>query len=68
MAAGAGAMGIRIGGPATYEGVTEDKPWLGNGMPASAQSIGDSTRLVERALVVWLAVWAALLIAGFWLR
>jgi adenosylcobinamide-phosphate synthase len=56
MAAGAGALGVRLGGPAPYHGVWEDRPILGEGAAADARSIQRALRLVRRAVVLWLLV------------
>lgn len=56
MASGAGALGIMIGGPTSYEGVLVDKPYLGIGKPAQSIDIKRSIRLVEKSLLVWLLV------------
>jgi adenosylcobinamide-phosphate synthase len=56
MAAGAGALGVRLGGPASYHGVWEDRPILGEGVVADTQSIERALRLVRRAVVLWLVL------------
>lgn len=56
MAAGAGALGVRLGGGAPYHGGWKDKPWLGEGRAASADSIAAAINLVQRALALWLVV------------
>ena len=56
MASGAGALGIRIGGPVPYAGVLRDKPWLGCGRAVRCADIKRATRLVERGLLLWLGV------------
>jgi adenosylcobinamide-phosphate synthase len=56
MAAGAGALGIRLGGAATYHGQVEARPPLGQGPAATAADIGRALDLVGRALWLWLAV------------
>jgi adenosylcobinamide-phosphate synthase len=56
MASGAGALGLIIGGPAIYDGVNHDKPYLGTGTQAQTTDIQRSIRLVEKALIVWLGV------------
>jgi adenosylcobinamide-phosphate synthase len=56
MAAGAGALGVRLGGPAPYQGVWEERPILGEGAAADAQSIQRALRLVRRAVLLWLLV------------
>lgn len=61
MASGAGALRVRLGGPAPYHGRWEDRPVLGEGEPPDASSIVRALRLVDRAVVAWLAV---VLLAG----
>lgn len=56
MASGAGSLNVLIGGPAVYHGVLEDRPTLGFGHPAKAAHIVAALMLVERTLVLWLAV------------
>jgi adenosylcobinamide-phosphate synthase len=56
MAAGAGALGVRLGGSAPYHGVWEQRPILGEGVAADARSIQRALRLVRRAVVLWLLV------------
>ena len=60
MAAGAGALGVQLGGGAPYHGGWKDKPLLGEGGTADANSIDAAIVLVRRSLVLWLGV----LIAG----
>ena len=62
MAAGAGALGIRLGGPASYHGRLTHRPALGYGRPAEAGDIGRAISLVRRTLALWLLV---LLSGGF---
>lgn len=66
MAAGAGALGIALGGAATYDGVVESRPPLGSGSTAVAADIGRAWRLVARTVAFWLAAasGAALLLKG----
>lgn len=56
MAAGAGALRVRLGGPAPYHGTMEERPRLGEGESASAASIQAALLLVGRGLVLWLLV------------
>jgi adenosylcobinamide-phosphate synthase len=56
MAAGAGALGLQLGGPTRYHGVLVEKPLLGEGLPARGQDIYRAIRLVQRALLLWLVV------------
>jgi adenosylcobinamide-phosphate synthase len=55
MAAGAGALGLRLGGPARYHGQIEDRPPLGAGRLATAADIARARTLIDRALALWLA-------------
>ncbi|WP_201316167.1 adenosylcobinamide-phosphate synthase CbiB [Dyella sp. EPa41] len=54
MAAGAGALGVQLGGAAPYDGVWESRPDLGEGNPPGADTIVRALRLVRRAVVLWL--------------
>lgn len=56
MAAGAGALGVALGGPAPYHGRWEDRPPLGEGVAPDAASIHRALRLVDRGVLLWLAV------------
>jgi adenosylcobinamide-phosphate synthase len=60
MAAGAGALGVALGGPARYEGEWHERPPLGTGAPPGVDDIERALQLVRRG--VWL--WLALLMAG----
>lgn len=63
MAAGAGALHVRLGGPAPYDGCWEARPALGEGAPPDARSIERALALVRRSVVLWLLVlggWALL--------
>lgn len=67
MAAGAGALGVRLGGSAIYHGREEVRPALGDGMPPTGTDIVRAMTLVERALAGWLAAGFVLAICGIWL-
>jgi len=56
MAAGAGALGVQLGGAAPYHGVWEPRPVLGEGEPPSAASITRALRLVRHGVIAWLGV------------
>jgi adenosylcobinamide-phosphate synthase len=60
MAAGAGALGLGLGGGAYYHGEWEERPPLGVGSPPDAGSIRAALKLVRSGVVLWLA----LVIAG----
>lgn len=54
MAAGAGSLGVELGGAAIYHGALETRPRLGEGRPAAPSDIGRALALVERGLLAWL--------------
>ena len=56
MATGAGALGVKLGGAAPYDGVWESRPDLGEGDLPDANAIGRSLALVRRSVVLWLVV------------
>lgn len=56
MAAGAGAVNVRLGGAAPYHGVWEERPALGEGALPDATSIVRALRLVRTGVVLWLAI------------
>ncbi|WP_120993078.1 adenosylcobinamide-phosphate synthase CbiB [Stutzerimonas urumqiensis] len=63
MAAGAGALGVSLGGPAVYHGVSHDRPPLGEGAAPVARDI-------ERALdLVWMGagLWCVAILLVGWL-
>lgn len=53
MAAGAGALGVRIGGDAIYHGQHEVRPELGCGSAPTAADIGRALLLVQRGAGLW---------------
>ncbi len=63
MASGAGALGVALGGAAVYDGVTEQRPTLGEGAPASAHDIHRAWKLVRATTLLWLAVASASAVA-----
>lgn len=63
MAAGAGALGVELGGDAIYHGRIETRPQLGQGAAPDAGSIRAAVALLQRATLLWLAL-AALVAAG----
>jgi adenosylcobinamide-phosphate synthase len=56
MASGAGALGIALGGAATYGGEREQRPLLGIGAAAAPVDIVRAWRLVLRATLLWAAL------------
>lgn len=65
MAAGAGALGLRLGGPARYHGKLRPRPWLGEGAAPDADSPMYALVLLGRSVLVLLAL--AWLGVGLWL-
>lgn len=55
MAAGAGALGLLLGGSAVYDGELEQRPVLGTGRPAAGPDIDRAWRLVAATTVCWLS-------------
>jgi adenosylcobinamide-phosphate synthase len=55
MASGAGSLGLALGGLATYDGVPEQRPPLGQGRAASAADIQAAWSLVLRSTSLWTA-------------
>jgi adenosylcobinamide-phosphate synthase len=56
MAAGAGALGLALGGRARYHGEWQARPSLGEGLAPRAEDIGRAVQLVQRTLWLWLAM------------
>ena len=65
MAAGAGALGLRLGGPASYQGKLRARPWLGEGAAPDADSPMHALVLLGRSVLLLLAM--AWLGVGLWL-
>jgi len=63
MAAGAGALGVGLGGPARYHGASEDRPALGVGGEPGAADLRRAVALVRRGLIGWVVV----IVLGGWL-
>ena len=64
MAAGAGSLGVLLGGAAIYHGVAQVRPPLGTGLPAGTQDIDRALGLIRRALALWVV--AVLVGAGLY--
>lgn len=62
MSAGAGALGLALGGAAIYDGEVEQRPPLGVGRDAVADDIGRAWTLVARTAMLWLS---AMLLLSF---
>jgi adenosylcobinamide-phosphate synthase len=56
MASGAGALGISLGGAATYDGEVELRPVLGAGPAATADDIPRACRLVFQTALLWTSI------------
>ncbi len=56
MASGAGSLNVLLGGAAVYHGTLEQRPTLGAGQPANAGHVTAALQLVERTVMLWLAV------------
>lgn len=60
MAAGAGALGVRLGGTARYHGHEELRPPLGEGRAPDLAALHGALALVRRGAWLWLAAVATL--------
>lgn len=60
MAAGAGSLGLRLGGAAYYDGELECRPRLGEGRAPAAADIRAACELVARSLRLWLVLIACI--------
>lgn len=56
MAAGAGALGVILGGPARYQGEWHQRPVLGVGRAPDVADIERALRLVRQGVWLWLGV------------
>ncbi len=54
IAAGAGGLGVLLGGPTRYQGVWHEKPVLGRGRSPNATDIQRAMRLVTQTLLLWI--------------
>ncbi len=54
MAAGAGALCLQLGGPATYDGKIKHRPVLGRGPAPIADDISRAVKLVDKGIWLWL--------------
>jgi len=63
-AAMAGALGLRLAGPVSYDGVMQDKPWIGDGRcDANAGDIRRALTVYRRAcFLLWVLAGAAALL------
>jgi adenosylcobinamide-phosphate synthase len=53
MAAGAGALGIQLGGDAIYHGKSKHRPTLGNGQAPQVSDLSNALKLVDRSVYIW---------------
>ena len=54
-AAIAGALGVRLAGPVSYDGELRDKPWIGEGANASSSAMRQARKLFLRACgLLWM--------------
>ncbi len=57
MAAGAGSLGLALGGAAIYHGQIEERPVLGEGRAARGEDIPRALTLMRRTTALWLALY-----------
>lgn len=62
MSAGAGSLGVQLGGAAIYHGQVEQRPPLGAGPAPVAADLGRAIALIRHSLWLWLA---AFFVIGF---
>lgn len=65
LAAGAGAMGIRLGQSIGVGGETVWRPELGTGQAPDADAIDSAVSMIWRGLVIWLVAGLLVVIAGW---
>jgi len=65
LAAGAGAMGIRLGQSVSVGGETVWRPELGTGQEPDADCIDSAVSMIWRGLVIWLVAGLLVVIAGW---
>ncbi len=56
MAAGAGALGIKLGGTAIYDGKAKEQIILGTGREAETEDIPRALKLVKNGIWLWLGI------------
>jgi adenosylcobinamide-phosphate synthase len=56
LASGAGALGVRLGGPLPLGPAVDFRPEIGEGDSPDAEHLQSATSLLWRALIVWLAL------------
>jgi len=65
IAAGAGAMGVKLGQSVTVSGESVWRPELGTGQAPDADCIDSAVSMIWRGLVIWLAAGLLIVIAGW---
>jgi adenosylcobinamide-phosphate synthase len=63
MAAGAGSLGVILGGTEIYHGQLQARITLGEGRSPDAGAVGEGIRLIQRALLLWVIA----IMVGGWL-
>lgn len=63
MAAGAGSLGVMLGGVATYHGREEQRPLLGIGRPPATADLVRAIALIRRSMWLWLVVFTLIGVA-----
>lgn len=58
MAAGAGSLGVELGGPACYHGSVQMRPALGGGRAPTSNDIPRALALLRTSLAIWIAALA----------
>ena len=53
MAAGAGALNLRLGGNAIYHGTNKTRPTLGNGKDPQGSDLSSALKLIDRSVYIW---------------
>jgi len=66
MSSGAGALGLALGGVASYDGVIENRPPLGLGQAAESQDIARAWSLVWSTCALWVLA-HCIVIVTLWL-
>ena len=59
LSAGAGSLGLSLGGAAIYHGQREERPVLGQGQSATRHDIPRALKLVRHSLSLWLLLYLA---------
>ncbi len=68
MASGAGSLGLKLGGPACYEGEIDQRPWLGDGKDPEGKDIERALGLLDRTLLIWLVALALIYLLHGWIN